>query len=284
MTHNEKRSDFHIEFLAGLISGFLFGSTVTIVGHPFDTIKTIMQVQAEFKTKSIFYTAKKIYLRSGILGFYKGSISPLIGSSLYRSCQFAVYEGLYTKMSSSRTFSIEIPFMWGLTLKVLIPALIAGSIRAMIECPFEYIKVQGQIGSKWKVVNIFQGFKLLWFRSSILMTTYFSSVDICRRKTNLFNTNTGLFVMNGFCSVVAWVSIWPLEIVKNQVQSLDENNYKKNYKILSIIKENISKNGILAGLSRGSIPGLISVFLRSGSAMIVMKYSQRYLTKIGLRN
>lgn len=284
MTHNEKRSNCYKEFLAAFISGFLFGATTTIVGHPFDTIKTKMQVQAEFMTKSIFYTTKNIYLKSGLLGYYKGGLSPLIGSSLYRSSQFAIFEGLYTKLSDSRTFSIEIPFMFGLPLKVVFSAIIAGLVRAMIECPFEYIKVQGQIGSKWKLINIFQGFKLLLVRSSILMTTYFSSVDIFRRKTDVFKTNSGLFIMNGFCSVLAWISIWPLEIVKNQIQSLNPNDFNKNYKIINILKENISKNGLLAGISRGSIPGLVSVFIRSGSAMIVMQNAQRFLTKIGLRN
>lgn len=44
MTHSHKRAEWHKEGLYSLITGFLFGATNTIVGHPFDTIKTKMQV------------------------------------------------------------------------------------------------------------------------------------------------------------------------------------------------------------------------------------------------
>jgi hypothetical protein len=49
MTHNEKRGDWKKEFLCSTISGFLFGATNTIVGHPLDTVKTKMQAQNEFQ-------------------------------------------------------------------------------------------------------------------------------------------------------------------------------------------------------------------------------------------
>ena len=45
MTHNEKRTDWHKEALYTLITGFLYGGTNTITGHPFDTVKTKMQAQ-----------------------------------------------------------------------------------------------------------------------------------------------------------------------------------------------------------------------------------------------
>ena len=284
MTHNEKRSNSVNEALAALISGFLYGATTIIVGHPFDTIKTKMQVQVEFATKNLAHSTRHIYKSSGFIGFYRGCTPPLIGASLYRSSQFAIFEGLYTKLSNHKTFIKEIPYCFGLQIRVLFAGFVAGSIRAIIECPFEYSKVQGQIGEKWKIKNVFQGFKLLWLRSSLLLSTYFSSVDIFRRKTNFFKTNAGLFVMNGTCSVLAWLSIWPLEIVKNQIQSQNESNFNKRYKIVDLLRENINKNGILNGFSRGSIPGLTSVFIRSGAAMIVMQYTQIFLTKVGLRN
>ena len=47
MSHNQKRSDWKKEFLYAGICGFLYGGTNTIVGHPFDTVKTKMQTQTE---------------------------------------------------------------------------------------------------------------------------------------------------------------------------------------------------------------------------------------------
>ena len=46
MTHSEKRTDWRKEFACAFITGNLYGGTNTIVGHPFDTVKTKMQVQS----------------------------------------------------------------------------------------------------------------------------------------------------------------------------------------------------------------------------------------------
>ena len=42
MSHSEKRTDWKKEFLCAAITGVLYGGTNTIVGHPFDTVKTKM--------------------------------------------------------------------------------------------------------------------------------------------------------------------------------------------------------------------------------------------------
>jgi len=42
MSHGEKRTTWQKEFLMSVFTGGLFGATNTIVGHPFDTIKTKM--------------------------------------------------------------------------------------------------------------------------------------------------------------------------------------------------------------------------------------------------
>jgi solute carrier family 25 carnitine/acylcarnitine transporter 20/29 len=43
MTHNEKRAHWQKELIFTAVCGVLFGAANTMVGHPFDTIKTKMQ-------------------------------------------------------------------------------------------------------------------------------------------------------------------------------------------------------------------------------------------------
>lgn len=43
MTHNQKRTTWQKETAYTLCTGFLYGATNVIVGHPTDTIKTKMQ-------------------------------------------------------------------------------------------------------------------------------------------------------------------------------------------------------------------------------------------------
>lgn len=87
MTHSHKRAEWHKEALYSLITGFLFGATNTIVGHPFDTIKTKMQIQAMCleKNKGYMDIVKDVYRNEGPVGFYRGCFPPFFGSIIYRS-------------------------------------------------------------------------------------------------------------------------------------------------------------------------------------------------------
>jgi len=48
MTHNHKRAEWYKEGFFSLLTGFMFGATNAVVGHPFDTIKTKMQAEHDF--------------------------------------------------------------------------------------------------------------------------------------------------------------------------------------------------------------------------------------------
>ena len=80
-----------------MCTGFLYGATSVIVGHPTDTIKTKMQAQKEHfgKDSSVIKTAKDVYRADGIRGFYRGALPPFFGSIIYRSSQFAIAEMFY---------------------------------------------------------------------------------------------------------------------------------------------------------------------------------------------
>ena len=87
MSHNEVRGAWHKEALMGLTTGFLYGATNCLVGHPFDTVKTKMQAQDGYMGKSLKYvpTVKEIYRVDGWKGYYRGVVPPFFGSVIYRS-------------------------------------------------------------------------------------------------------------------------------------------------------------------------------------------------------
>ena len=84
-----------------------------------------------------------------------------------------------------------IPGTGGISYKVLLGGLVASSTRAIIECPFEYVKVKRQTGQSWKFNEIYKGFSNLYPRTVGLMTTYFMLVDTTRRHTNLWDYKMG---------------------------------------------------------------------------------------------
>ena len=145
--HTEKRGSWYKEGALTAFTGFLYGGSNTIVGHPFDTIKTKMQAEAghmSSKSRGPSYkeSIKMVYNTQGLGGFYKGWAPPFCGSVIYRSVQFSVYEMFYTKFENDEGMKREIPGTFGLTWRVLLGGMLASSSRAIIESPFEYAKVK----------------------------------------------------------------------------------------------------------------------------------------------
>lgn len=152
--------------------GVLYGTTSVAVGHPFDTIKTKMQAQTGFESQNMFRSFFKTVHDQGVRGLYRGCIPPLLGSGIFRSTQFAVFEACYTAMDVPFG-KIEIPFTYGLQFRVIGGGMIAATARAIIETPLEFMKVRRQTQQNWRLTDVYTGFGVTWLRTLGLMTTYF---------------------------------------------------------------------------------------------------------------
>ncbi len=152
--------------------GVLYGTTSVAVGHPFDTIKTKMQAQSGYESKNMFRSFVTTVQEQGLRGLYKGCIPPLLGSGVFRSTQFAVFEACYTAMDVPYG-TTEIPLTYGLQVRVVAGGIISASARAVIETPLEYVKVRGQLRQSWRLRHVYTGFGVTWLRTLGLMTTYF---------------------------------------------------------------------------------------------------------------
>ncbi len=281
MTHNEKRTEWWREGLIGLGVGVLYGTTSVVVGHPFDTIKTKMQAQRGFESTNMFRSFTKTLTEQGVRGFYRGAIPPLCGSGIYRSMQFAVFEGAYTYMDFPMT-TWEIPFTQGLQVRVLVAGLASSTTRAIIETPLEYAKIRQQTQQPWQIKDVYRGFGVTWCRTVGLMCTFFIIVDSLRRHyPSIFKRPVlGPFLISGVAATMGWWVVWPLEYMKSQVQG----SYGKDIPVLQRMKNVVRERGGYFALYRGILPGTIRSFLANGTSMIVMATAQRKVTQLGLRN
>lgn len=284
MSHNEQRESWKKEAVAALLGGIAYGVINTIVGHPMDTVKTNMQIEPSYKGKNMVQSMIQLQKTKGFSGFYQGVSSPLLGSSIFRAAQFSVFEAVFTFLDEKRSpiNNYTIPFTFGLQIKVLTAGFVSGSVRAILECPFEYSKVNLQIGQSWQLKKIFQGFKSLYIRSTGLMMFAFVLMDSFRRNTNAFNHPVSCFFMQGFIGAISFILIWPLEIAKNQIQGMKDAS-RENTGIMKILKQRYMEYGFQQGLYRGILPGVSSIFLRNGASMIGMIEVQKLLTKYGFR-
>ena len=73
--------------LVDIIAGTCAGINVTIVGHPFDTLKVRLQTQPTDKPvyNGLVDCFKKTIKWEGISGLYKGVQAPLVGQVFFRA-------------------------------------------------------------------------------------------------------------------------------------------------------------------------------------------------------
>jgi len=173
--------------VSSFISGCVSGITQTVVGHPFDTIKTHIQSKSRINHMN--------YMNPFFL--YKGFSYPLLMSMVLNSLTFGVYENIHLKLNSS-----------------FISGAFTGLILGPFITPFENLKIHSQIGLKrvgheW----IYKGIGLTTMRESLALSIYFSSYDISKEYT-------GSSFLSGCISGVSnWLITYPLDTVKTRIQN-----------------------------------------------------------------
>jgi hypothetical protein len=96
---------------------------------------------------TISSTGKQVWQSQGIRGFYQGAVPMFIGSIMYRSLQFAVFDACYTKYKDNSFWNQ--PIVLGVQRWVVLAGVVGGVCRAVLECPFEYTKVRRQTNLNW---------------------------------------------------------------------------------------------------------------------------------------
>jgi solute carrier family 25 carnitine/acylcarnitine transporter 20/29 len=287
--HNEKRTVWWKEALIGGLIGIQYGFVQVAIGHPFDTIKTKMQAQQEFKSKTFLQSMNTVYKIDGISGFYKGGTPIILGSSFFRSAQFMSFEAVHSRFDKrnlkgkpyEKFFTYVIPNLYGLEIRTIAAGLASGICRTLAECPFEYVKIRKQVKADFSLLNAYHGVLPLMLKNSLMVSIGFSMIDILRRNTNAWKSNTGTFLASGFATIFCHVLIWPIEVFRNYYMSRNKDQME-NYR--GVLRNNIKEQGYMKALFRGAVPGLISTFLRNGFAILILQKVQMLVTHLGLRN
>ncbi len=85
----------------------MLGVAVVLVGQPFDTIKIRLQSQKQHY-KNAFDCAKQILGQEGVSAFYKGSLSPILGSAFTLSL-FYGFNSLFIKIMKKWGYDDDLP-------------------------------------------------------------------------------------------------------------------------------------------------------------------------------
>ena len=222
------------------------------------------------------HTFRKVIQNEGVLALYKGLIPPLIGSSIFRSVQFGVFNACMTSWKDTPSMRYQIPLTGGLENRVVIGGVLASTARAIVETPLELIKVRLQVGQPWNTGSLMQGFTVTWIRTTGLMTTFFILCDTFDRHLPQMTSipMIGPFLKGGIAATVGWWVVWPFENLKSQIQAGNLGPHRIWPRFFWTIQQ-----GGVAALFRGFVPGSLRSIIANGCSMLAYQWCQELRLK-----
>lgn len=246
-----------MEFITGTkdtLAGASAGVIGTILGFPFDTTKTTMQLSNMSVTKSM----RTIYTESGFVGFYKGVGSPLVALTILNTINFSSYARFCSLLSVQSPIDLKNKyFEW----KIPLAAALVGPIASTISTPFELVKTQMQLSASksamssdrnvWKnsfhaavdlvkrygVRYLYLGHSVNTLREVLFLATYFSVYEHLKyslSSSSSNNNNNGWWwgslspllsvpLSGGCAGACGWFVSFPLDLIKTNIQKGNSN-------------------------------------------------------------
>lgn len=183
-------------YIAGIFSGF----AQTIVGHPLDTCKVLLQ------------SNKKILINRNI---YKGIQYPLLFSGFHQCIIFGINKQIYNNFYKNYYIS----------------GFLTGIFGTVFLTPIDLYKIRLQNNiTTTKHIFPFLGFKSTLLRESIAYSIYFGSYYNLQQKIN------NSFISGGIAGILCWLFSYNIDVIKTRIQSNQCNTILEGYKIGNLWK------------------------------------------------
>lgn len=256
-------------FIINFLSGWIGGVGKIMAAQPFDIMKVRLQTQDPLNPEytGIKDCASKIWNNNGIMGFYKGSLMPLLGIGTICAIQFSTYQ-------RSRKILPKIGIESNSPASYFISGGAAGTASSLVTTLVEHLRIRLQKQKKQKIYNgsvdaafkiyhkyglsaVFKGWIATIGRDLPFFAFWFLLYEetllfLANGKENHQKTPLEVIISGSSCGVAAWLIIFPLDTFKSiaQAESLDAPVYK-NYR--DLVLKNFRSKG-LGGLYTGLGP------------------------------
>ena len=278
-----------------LFAGTMGGIAQVLVGQPFDTVKVRLQSAPEGTYNGSLDVIKKLLATEGPRGFYKGTLTPLVGVGACVSVQFSVNEYMkryYDKRLNGQPMSIIDYFVCG---------GVAGFANGFLASPIEHIRIrlQTQTGNSKNfngpldcakkiyqtdgIKGIYRGLVPTLIRESVGLGIYFATYEalIARElKTHPKLTRNDisawkLCTFGGLSGYTLWIGIYPIDVIKSKLQtdSIKDPKYRSS---LAVIKDVFRTQGI-RGFYKGFLPTILRAAPANGATFAVFEVTIRLL-------
>lgn len=277
-----------------LFGGTMGGIAQVLVGQPFDTVKVRLQSAPEGIYNGAGDVIKKLMAKEGLGGFYKGTLTPLIGVGACVSVQFSVNEFMkryYDEKLQGKPLSLLQYFNCG---------AVAGFANGFLTSPIEHIRIRLQTQTSntfagpidcFKQIHkvgglssgIYKGLAPTLVRESIGLGIYFATYEalIARELGNkIYPTRSDipgwkLCMYGGLSGYTLWLSIYPVDVIKSKLQT--DSLHKPTYRGSLDVFRDISAKAGIKGFYKGFVPTILRAAPANGATFAVFELTMRLL-------
>lgn len=284
-----------IQVYKDLFGGTIGGIAQVLVGQPFDTVKVRLQSASEGTYTGAGDVIRKLLANEGTKGFYKGTLTPLVGVGACVSVQFSVNELMkryYDDKLGGQPLGLLNFFNCG---------AVAGFANGFLASPIEHIRIRlqtqvavdgvfhGPIGCAQSIYKscglqgIFKGLGPTLFRESFGLGIYFATYEALiseelKKTPGLVRSDIPgwkLCIFGGLSGYTLWAGIYPVDVIKSKLQtdSLSSPLYKNS---MSVVRDIWSKNR-LRGFYKGFLPTILRAAPANGATFAAFEFTMRLI-------
>jgi len=278
---------------------------VTLVGHPFDTLKVRLQTQP---AKNPIYSgvidcAKKTVQWEGFGGLYKGVTSPLAGQMFFRASMFSAFGASKRWLATDASGSVQ-PLTIG---QGYLAGAITGAVSSVTESPIDFFKSQiqvqvirakvnpdykppfttvlGAVKSAFAANGVtapYQGYSATLLRNIPANCVYLGSFEFAknheaaRRGCKVSELPAG-FVLTaaGVGGLLYWLSIFPIDVIKSAMMTDSMIKSEREYPSFMSTASKLWSEGGISRFYRGFAPCI----MRAMPANAAMLYTVDMVTQ-----
>lgn len=288
-----------IKFAKDVFAGTCGGITVTLLGHPFDTVKVLLQTQS---SKNPVYSgavdaASKVIKAEGVKGLYRGVTSPLAGQMFFRATLFFSY----ARAKEFVGVSPDDPLSYA---KAGALAWFAGTF---FESPIDLYKSQWQcqlikakadpkyvspyksvvdvVKESWRCSGIrgpYQAFHATMARNLPAGAVYFGVFENTKNafaKTNADGkpTNAQIIMSGGIGGLFYWSLFYPIDVIKSALMTDAVDPAKRKFKGFTDAATKIYTSGGVRAFYRGLFPCLLRASPANAGMLFTVDYVRRLI-------
>lgn len=279
------------EEFKSFIAGWAGGTGLLLVGHPFDTVKVLMQSAEPGKYKGTADCVKRLYQADGLTGFYRGVTAPLAGVGTVFASYFLAYAACERAIRSTNNYRPEQELSMA---EIMVCGGATGVVGSLILAPAELLKTHQQLAlqrgedpafaatvrrvyARGGMRAITAGFGATLARDVPGSMAWFGAYEAVKKSVakDPKNPSVGEALLAGGCGGVGmWSFALPLDAIKTRVQSS-----ATRISFAGAFRDIVASKGI-AGLYAGFVPALARAFPANAACFAAKEMTKQQLDKV----